>query len=197
MLPPNNNKSNQPEKTFNSLDWTAGAATALPTALSLYAFNAASKAETTPGMLFHTAIGLLSCKYAYGFASSWKENKDTTTKEQYFAKAFYNAENIQKDATGKVSSLFSSIISPSKNAKFQDIGKKVIEESKQVSLQTADLTIVAQLFAPRTECEKEKAPHSPTVIAAKSLPDTSHSLNSSQIPKVDSWDTLNDGNEHH
>lgn len=168
MLPTSNNKTNQPEKTFNSLDWTAGAATALPTALSLYAFNAASKAETTPGKLFHTAIGLLSCKYAYGFASSWKENKTTTTKEQYFEKAFYNAENIQNAATGKVCSLFCSIISSSKKVTFQDIGKKVIEENKKGPIETVDPT--------------------PALNQSTS---TNTVGTQDQIPKVDSWDTLN------
>ncbi|MES2198924.1 MAG: hypothetical protein V4489_01985 [Chlamydiota bacterium] len=95
----------------NPLDLTAGTATALSTAFAFYAFNAASKSETTTGMLFHTTLGLLGCKYAYGFASSWGKNTETTTKEQFFSKAFEDAEIIQTNTIGKVSNLYKATVS--------------------------------------------------------------------------------------
>lgn len=128
------NDPNSAPKTFNNLDWTAAAATTLPTALSFYAFNAAANSKSTPSMLFHTTIGLLSLKYAYGFASAWRENKPETTRSEYIAKGIRNAEELGSDAKEKATSLYTSIINPPKVSpkdKFAALGKTVITQVKK------------------------------------------------------------------
>ncbi|MBS0627853.1 MAG: hypothetical protein JSS09_06540 [Verrucomicrobia bacterium] len=82
-------------------------------------------------MLFHVAVGLFSAKYAYGFGSAWKGNTETTSKAEFFSKAFHNADAIGTDAKNKVSGLFISLIPSSKKPSFQNAARQVINANKK------------------------------------------------------------------